>query len=585
MSVVQILSRDSGMTVVTQGPAKSYFDTDATASFSNLLQSKQGSAVQDSSRFTKPLATDFKSPASFKESNPRGNEGETQRVEVEGNAIIPAVDASTRYCEDGDEVVVKVQDKQGSHVITDAVLATDGKVGDLEEVVCSETSDAISHTNVPTMPILSTKVLVGDLREDAAVSELSFASAEVVNIPQKDGSDATDDDVLQAVQHLFVQQVTLPVVTNVIVGSDKPLPQKLLGNGQLTKISTPQEMLGIEEATQEFMIPDPSRSFLSKVAVVVPQEAGVELSKSDHELQFLPQEFKGQPNQANTEVDTKEPILQENTVEPQPQVRLTKASDFTMEEVAKGIVASSNLARVSSNDDTETIVLDVAVSERHSKTRPSLANSTFEMHHNAEPTLETSKGLDDITEYTFEMTPAEEVVLETGEIIISKQEITFTKALGEEVEVLSDVEFTHKMHKETIDQVMIAVKQMKNTNAKSVIVNLHPAELGKIEIKLHVQDNNVQKIEMTAANRDTIALLQDSMAKLEAELKKVVGSEGASLEFNFKEGNQSEGREMPKTHAAHNNVRPNTTIDDGAVVSHYHVSQHSYGSNSINIRA
>jgi hypothetical protein len=97
------------------------------------------------------------------------------------------------------------------------------------------------------------------------------------------------------------------------------------------------------------------------------------------------------------------------------------------------------------------------------------------------------------------------------------------------------------------DQVTIGIKEHAKTGAKDLVINLHPAELGKVEIRMHISvDGKVEKIELTAQNKDTLGILLETTDKLTEGLKQVSSSDGASLSFNLKDGSHGRNQGQEK---------------------------------------
>ena len=107
-------------------------------------------------------------------------------------------------------------------------------------------------------------------------------------------------------------------------------------------------------------------------------------------------------------------------------------------------------------------------------------------------------------------------------------------------------ELTHESQhhtQRTVEQIVMGIKENVNKpGTKDIVINLHPAEMGKVEVRIHVGSNgSVEKIELNAANRDTLGILMEGADKLREDLKQIASSDGASLSFNLKHGNHGKG--------------------------------------------
>ena len=111
------------------------------------------------------------------------------------------------------------------------------------------------------------------------------------------------------------------------------------------------------------------------------------------------------------------------------------------------------------------------------------------------------------------------------------------------------------MIEQPIDMNSIA-SQIKNAaqtlnvselGAKSITITLDPGSLGRVEIELHMKDGNIHTIEIKAATRATLELLeknahilQDTLNKLE----KVSDGNNANLSFSLGKGNDGNNQKQ-----------------------------------------
>lgn len=102
-----------------------------------------------------------------------------------------------------------------------------------------------------------------------------------------------------------------------------------------------------------------------------------------------------------------------------------------------------------------------------------------------------------------------------------------------------------------MDQVMFHIKTMTATGNSRIHIQLNPAELGKLDIKLDVNTEGKTSITVTADNKSTLDLLQRDARGLERALADAgLKADSGSLNFNLR-GEQDRGQHDP-SHAARN---------------------------------
>lgn len=89
-----------------------------------------------------------------------------------------------------------------------------------------------------------------------------------------------------------------------------------------------------------------------------------------------------------------------------------------------------------------------------------------------------------------------------------------------------------------MEQVMLAVKHGARKGDNRISVNLHPKELGRVEVQIEVRGGIISDIKLYA-EQDTLDILIREAKVLEQSLREIVKSDGASLSFNLKDGNHS----------------------------------------------
>jgi flagellar hook-length control protein FliK len=84
------------------------------------------------------------------------------------------------------------------------------------------------------------------------------------------------------------------------------------------------------------------------------------------------------------------------------------------------------------------------------------------------------------------------------------------------------------------EQIKTHISTLKQSGEQTISVNLQPKELGKIEIKLDINNNNLHNIRIKVENAGTFDLLQKDIATLEKALADIgVKTESSQLSFNL----------------------------------------------------
>lgn len=97
-----------------------------------------------------------------------------------------------------------------------------------------------------------------------------------------------------------------------------------------------------------------------------------------------------------------------------------------------------------------------------------------------------------------------------------------------------------------LEQVIFHIKTALNDGSSKIRIQLHPAELGKLDIKLQVGADGKTGVIVTAENKDTLALLQKDASGLERALADAgLKADAGSLSFNLR----GDGRERNQEHS------------------------------------
>lgn len=101
------------------------------------------------------------------------------------------------------------------------------------------------------------------------------------------------------------------------------------------------------------------------------------------------------------------------------------------------------------------------------------------------------------------------------------------------------------------EQVLVHIKTAVRDGSSNIRIQLHPEELGKVDIKLHVGSDGKTAVIVTADNKETLAILQRDAKGLEQALSDAgLKSDAGSLSFNLRGGNQQNESQQPFNRAA-----------------------------------
>jgi flagellar hook-length control protein FliK len=107
-----------------------------------------------------------------------------------------------------------------------------------------------------------------------------------------------------------------------------------------------------------------------------------------------------------------------------------------------------------------------------------------------------------------------------------------------------------------LDQVMFHVKSAVDGGSSKIHIQLHPAELGKLDIKLEVDSEGKTGITVTADNKNTLDLLQRDSRGLERALADAgLKADSGSLNFNLR-GDGQDKNQQEQAQAASNYKQP-----------------------------
>ncbi len=93
-----------------------------------------------------------------------------------------------------------------------------------------------------------------------------------------------------------------------------------------------------------------------------------------------------------------------------------------------------------------------------------------------------------------------------------------------------------------LDQVAFHIKTALKDGSTRIHIRLDPAELGKLDIRLHLQADGKTGVVVTADNKETLQLLQKDASGLEKALEEAgLKADTGSLSFNLRGGDREDG--------------------------------------------
>ncbi len=96
--------------------------------------------------------------------------------------------------------------------------------------------------------------------------------------------------------------------------------------------------------------------------------------------------------------------------------------------------------------------------------------------------------------------------------------------------------------REIVDQIKVVITRAAKAGLDKVQIQLKPAELGRIDVKLEMSEDHKVRVTVTADNKETLALLQSDSQTLERTLNDAgLRTDSANLHFNLR--SESDPRE------------------------------------------
>lgn len=99
---------------------------------------------------------------------------------------------------------------------------------------------------------------------------------------------------------------------------------------------------------------------------------------------------------------------------------------------------------------------------------------------------------------------------------------------------------TQQANQPLAEQVMVHIKTAIKDGSSKINIQLHPEDLGKLEIKLHVSADGKTGVTIIADNKDTLAMLQKDASGLERALSDAgLRADAGGLNFNLRGGKEN----------------------------------------------
>ncbi len=117
--------------------------------------------------------------------------------------------------------------------------------------------------------------------------------------------------------------------------------------------------------------------------------------------------------------------------------------------------------------------------------------------------------------------------------------------------------------REIVDQIKVVISRAAKSGLDKVQIQLKPAELGRIDVKLEMSEDHKVRVTVTADNKETLALLQSDSHTLERTLNDAgLRTDSANLHFNLR--SESDPREAQNGQQGQNRGANQNAADAGA---------------------
>jgi flagellar hook-length control protein FliK len=114
-----------------------------------------------------------------------------------------------------------------------------------------------------------------------------------------------------------------------------------------------------------------------------------------------------------------------------------------------------------------------------------------------------------------------------------------------------------------VEQVAVSLKTAAKTGSSAIQVELNPASLGRIEIRLDFSHDGHVTAAISADRQDTLNLLHSDSHSLEQSLRDTgLHTDSNSLSFNLRGGDTGAGQRQFAQSGSHAMPRPTTTVQN-----------------------
>ena len=116
------------------------------------------------------------------------------------------------------------------------------------------------------------------------------------------------------------------------------------------------------------------------------------------------------------------------------------------------------------------------------------------------------------------------------------------------------------------EQVAFQVKTAAGSGDSKISIQLHPNDLGKVDVTLDVGANGKTSVNVTADNKQTLDLLQSNSSSLQKALSDAgLTTDSSSLSFNLRGGNQGQGQNQQNQYQAANNYSKSQPTEEETI--------------------
>ena len=133
--------------------------------------------------------------------------------------------------------------------------------------------------------------------------------------------------------------------------------------------------------------------------------------------------------------------------------------------------------------------------------------------------------------------------------------------------------------REIVDQIKVVITRAAKAGLDKVTIQLKPAELGRIDVKLEMSEDHKVRVTVTADNKETLALLQSDSHTLERTLNDAgLRTDAANLHFSLRsESDPREAQHGQGQNRGQGNAGAETAPEDTAPEFDYAAAARSRG--------